>query len=210
MLIFWKERLVFLANTKTGSTSVERALEPLAHVSVQRPPAFKHLTARQYHETFAPMLTSLTGHRFTTVALMREPVDWLGSWYRYRQRDDIPYAPGSTDGSDFAEFTGAYLAGQVPGIVGDGGPAQVPLGAQADFLCDAAGTCLVDRVFRYENIPDFLHFLDDRLGCEVILPRLNVSPKAAMHLPDDLRARLSDRFAADYAVYRSIPGGESA
>jgi hypothetical protein len=210
MLIFWKERLVFLANTKTGSTSVERALEPLAHVSVQRPPALKHLSARQYHATLAPFLESQTGQRFTTVALVREPVDWLGSWYRYRQRDDIPYAPGSTDGTDFAGFTDAYLAGQVPGIVGDGGPAAGPLGAQADFLCDASGACLVDRVFRYENITDFLHFLDDRLGCEVILPRLNVSPKATMHLPDDLRARLMDRFAIDYAVYRSVSGGEGA
>jgi hypothetical protein len=204
MLIFWKERLVFLANTKTGSTSVERALDALAHVSVQRPPAFKHLTAQQYRTTLAPMLESLTGHRFTTVALMREPVDWLGSWYRFRQRDDIPYAPGSTDGTDFAGFVETFLAGQVPGIVGDGGPAAGPLGAQADFLCDASGACLVDRVFRYENITGFMQFLDDRLGCEVILPHLNVSPKGAMHLPDDLRARLMIRFAADYAVYRAI------
>jgi hypothetical protein len=206
MLIFWKERLVFLANTKTGSTSVERALEAMAHVSVQRPPALKHLTAVQYRDTLAPLLRGLTGDGFTTVALMREPVDWLGSWYRYRQRDDIPYAPASTENLDFAAFVADYLDGSVPGIVGDGGPVAGPLGSQADFLCDSAGTRLVDRVFRYENIAGFLRFLEDRLECEVTLPHLNVSPKGRMHLPDPLRNRLLDRFAADYAVYSAIAG----
>lgn len=37
LLIFWKQRVVFLANPKTGSTSLEMALEPLAEIAFQRP-----------------------------------------------------------------------------------------------------------------------------------------------------------------------------
>ena len=28
----------------------------------------------------------------------------------------------------------------------------------------------LDRLFRYEEIDRFVHFLEDRLGCEIILP----------------------------------------
>ncbi len=205
MLIFWKERLVFLANTRTGSSSIERALETLAHVSVQRPPALKHLPARQVQAHIAPLLTGVTGDGFTTVALMRDPVDWVGSWYRYRQRDDIAVAAGSTGGQTFADFVEAYVAGDVAGFTGAESGRNVPLGRQSDFLCDDAGQLIVDRVFRYEDIGAFIAFLDDRLGCEITLPRLNVSPASALQLPAPLDRRLRDHLAADYAIYGTLP-----
>lgn len=37
MLVFWKERLVFLATPKTGTTAIEAALQPLANLSIQNP-----------------------------------------------------------------------------------------------------------------------------------------------------------------------------
>jgi hypothetical protein len=205
MLIFWKERLIFLANTRTGSSSIERSLETLAHVTVQRPPALKHLAARNLARHIAPLLEDVTGEAFTTVALMREPVDWVGSWYRYRQRDDIAVAAGSTGGQSFADFAEAYIAGRVPGFAaGEGRQDAPPLGRQCDFLADADGRLIVDRVFRYEDIAAFIAFLDDRLGCEIILPRLNVSPGGALRLPDDLDRRLHDHLAPDYAIYDGL------
>lgn len=205
MLIFWKERLVFLANTRTGSSSIERALETLAHVSVQRPPALKHLPARRAAAHLAPLLTGATGEVFTTVALMRDPVDWVGSWYRYRQRDDIAVAAGSTGGISFADFVDDYMAGLVAGFDGTDRGTDVPLGRQSDFLCDEDGRLIVDRVFRYEDIGAFIAFLDDRLGCEITLSRLNVSPASALQLPAPLDRRLRDHLAADYAIYDGLP-----
>lgn len=199
MLIFWKERLVFLANTKAGSTSLEAALESLAHVAIQRPPELKHLRAARYQRHIAPLLERLAGERFTTLALMRDPIDWLGSWYRYRTRDEIREAERSTAGMDFAEFCEAYLRPDPPAF------AQV--GSQARFLAGPDGTLLVDRVFRYEALDDLLHFLEDRLGCELTLPLMNVSPKAPTDLPETLRGRLRERFAADYAIYEAIGSG---
>lgn len=205
MLIFWKERLVFLANTRTGSSSIERALETLAHVSVQRPPALKHLPAREVLAHIAPLLTGVTGEGFTTVALMRDPVDWVGSWYRSRQRDGIAAAAGSPRGVSFAEFTEDYMAGRVAGFGGTDRGADLALGRQSDFLCDDAGRLIVDRVFRYEDIGAFIRFLDDRLGCEITLPRLNVSPASALQLPAPLDLRLRDHLAADYTIYGGLP-----
>jgi hypothetical protein len=196
LLIFWSARLVFLANTKTGSTSVESALAPLAHVALQRPHELMHLSARGYRDSIAPLLERLGGGRFRTVALMRDPVDWLGSWFRTRCRDDIAPAERVPGDTDFSRFVEAYLSG-VP-------PAWARLVSQAEFLCGEDGAVLADRIFRYERIGAFLHHLEDTFGCEITLPRLNVSPPRGLGLRDDLRRALLDRFAPDYAIYDSL------
>jgi hypothetical protein len=208
MLIFWKERLVFLANTRTGSSSIERALEGLAAVTVMRPAALRHLAARDHAAHLAPLLAALGGGAFTTAAIVRAPIDWLGSWYRYRQRDDIPHAAGTSLGLSFEDFAERFLAGDVAGTVpaaADGQPAP-PLGTQSDFLCGADGRVGVDRLFRYESIGRFVDFLDDRLGCDVTLPRLNVAPQGDLALPPTLRVRLAERFRRDAELHAAAEG----
>ena len=128
---------------------------------------------------------------------MREPIDWLGSWYRYRMRE-IEESDQSTAGMDFAGFIEAYLSPEPPRFAA--------VGTQSGFLCDPNGFLLVDRVFRYEALTSFVHFLEDTLGCEITLPHMNVSPKAPMTLPEDLRRRAMKVLANDYAIYNSLPG----
>ena len=194
MLIFWKERLVVIANTKTGSTSLESAFEGLAEVVVSRPAPLKHTTARAYRRHVAPWLADQAGGAaFETVALVREPLDWLGSWFRDRAGSgELPA------GTDFAGFGRDVLAAPPP--------AHARLVTQAEMLCDPDGAPLVDALFRYDAIGRFVDFLEDRLGCEITLPRLRVSPAAPTDLPADLRARLSVHLAADAALYESARG----
>lgn len=196
MLIFWKERLVFLSTPKTGSTSIETALEAMAHVAIQRPPELKHMSAMRYTKFFAPLLEKASGHKFTTVALMRDPVDWLGSWYRYRQRTDIADRDRSTKGISFEQAAERYLSGR-PGDT-------MNVGSQARFLGWNDGGVAVDKVFRYETIDQFVHFLEDRLDCEIILPRLNVSPKGSLALMETTTARLHEKFTPDYLIYNAL------
>lgn len=202
MLVFWDARLVFLATPKTASTAIEAALESLAAVAVQRPAALKHVPARDYRRFIAPWLEAAAGGPFTAVALIREPVDWLGSWYRYGQRDD-PAEDGeaSTRGMSFEAYAARYLA-----------PRRAPpadVGSQAAFLCDASGRRAVDRLFRYEAIDALVHFLEERLGCEILLPKLKVSPAAALDLAPATRARLVEAFAPDYRLFAAAEGAAS-
>ncbi|MCX7888181.1 MAG: sulfotransferase family protein [Rhodobacteraceae bacterium] len=197
MLVFWKQGFAFLANTKTGSTAIEAALEPLATVAVTRPPELKHMPAARFRRFMAPLLEKSAGRQFATVALMRDPVDWLGSWYRFRTREGLRGEVQSTAGLSFADFVKGYLA--------DPPPVWADVGSQARFLMHRDGTCLVDRVFRYEAIGAFVQDLEERLDCEITLPRLNVSPEAPLDLPAGLAAALRARFAPDYALYDSLP-----
>ena len=195
MLVFWEQRIVFLATPKTGSTAIATALESLAVLSIQRPPVLKHTTVQRFHRFLGPYLKVSAGEEFTTVALMREPVDWLGSWYRYRQRDDISDPTMATTGMSFDAFARAYCEAPQPGFA--------RVGSQARFLAPP-GKPAVDRIFLYEQIGDFVEFLEDRLGCAIVLPRVNVSPEAATDLSPDTEARLGEAMAEDFALYERL------
>lgn len=195
MLVFWEQRLAILATPKTGSTAIEAALDSMAEIAIQRPPALKHTTVQDYHRHVGPYLHSAAGEPFTLVALMREPKSWLGSWYRTLQREDVEGSRRSTRGLSFDRFVNDWCD--------DPQPEHAAVGSQSAFLAplDGRGT---DHLFRYEEIGRFTHFLEDRLGHEIILPRLNVSPDANLDLSLATEARLRKAAAADFALYESL------
>lgn len=194
MLVFWDQRLAFLATPKTGSTAIAAALESLAAVSIQRPPLLKHTTVHRYRRFIGPYLEAASKDQFTLVALMREPRDWLGSWYRFRQREETPAAK-STVGMSFDDFVRAWCQ--------DPRPEVADVGSQAKFLRPRQGVG-VDRLFRYEEIGSFVEFLEDRLGCEILLPRLNVSPPGITELSAETEALLQEVATEDFALYRTL------
>lgn len=195
MLVFWKQRLVYLATPKTGTTAIEAALEPLASVVIQRPPELKHTSVSRYWKYLAPFLEKAADEDFMVVAVMREPIDWLGSWYRYRQRGGIVAPEKSTKGLSFDAFVEGYLS--------DPQPEFANVGWQSRFLVPERGPG-ADRLFRYDDMGSFVHFLEERLDCEITLPRLNVSPAGATELSPAVRQRLRSRLARDFALYQSL------
>ena len=197
MMVFWYQRLVFLATPKTGSTAIEAALDGLASFSVLRPRAAKHTDAARFRRFLGPYLASSAGDEFTTVALMREPLDWLGSWYRSRQEEAEPEADLSTQGLGFDRFVRDHLAAAPP--------RHADVGSQARFLGHPEAA--VDRIFAYEDIDRFVAFLEDRLDCEITLPRLNVSPAADLEIEPGTVARLRAHAAVDYALWERLRRG---
>ncbi|THD83010.1 hypothetical protein E7811_12770 [Aliigemmobacter aestuarii] len=195
MLVFWEQRLAFLATPKTGTTAIESALESLAALSIQRPPILKHTTVMRYHRFIAPYLEVSSGQEFDVVAVMREPRSWLSSWYRYRQRDDITDPRRSTQGITFDEFVRAYCAEEPPEFAA--------VGSQAQFFKPRNGKGLT-RLFRYEAIDSFVDFLEDRLGCAITLPRVNVSPEGDTDLSGATEDLLRRYLKADFEIYAAI------
>lgn len=194
MLVFWRQGLVFLATPKTASTSIETALSPLAAVVAMRPPQLKHTNAQKYQRHVAPFLGDPKGTQFVTTALMREPIDWLGSWYRYRQRpEEVPEK--STRDLSFDDFVRAYCQSDQPEFA--------RVGAQATFLTPP-GFRPVDHIFRYERMDLFVKFLEKRLGTKIDLPTVNVSPEGPAELSPAVETHLRLHRAADFALYDSL------
>ena len=206
MLVFWDQRLVFLATPRTGSTAIEAALDGLASISILRPRAAKHTDSVQFRRHLGPYLRSASGAEFTTVALMREPLDWLGRWYRFRQEEE---ASDTARGIGFDRFVRDHM--------GAPAPPHADVGSQARFLGGLGGRPGggaegiseggVDRIFAYEDIDRFVAFLEDRLDCGITLPRLNVSAAAQLEIEPDTVARLRQHAAADYALWESLRDG---
>jgi hypothetical protein len=195
VLIFWRERLVLLATPKTASTSLESVLAPRAAVIILRPPQLKHTNAQRYQRFLAPYIGDKDGRDFPTTALMREPRDWLGSWYRYRQRPD-EQADKSTRNLSFDDFIRAYCQPEQPEFA--------KVGSQANFLAPSNHRP-VDHIFRYEAMPAFIAFLQQRLSIQIDLPRLNVSPGADLPLSPATERLLRKFCARDFEIYAAIP-----
>ena len=194
MLGFVAPRLVLLSVPKTGTTALEEALVPHAQVILRARPEIKHMTLAQYQRSIAPLLRTIPGQPFRTVALVREPMSWLGSWYRYRQRPQLRGKPNSTAGIDFEGFVAAYLS--------DGKrPPFARIGRQSGFLRPEPGQPAIDLTFRFEQIDRLVDFLSAQLGAKIVLDRRNVSPSGDLTLSAQTRARLREALADDYALW---------
>lgn len=193
MLIFAKEKLVFFATPKTASTSIEMALGPVADIRISKQPNAKHTPYRKYKRLLEPFVLTLTGDEPDTVAVLREPVDWLGSWYRYRSRDALKGTPNSTANLSFDEFVEAYLS--------DDQPAFARVGSQGRFMSDANGAVGMTHLFRYDDMDALVRFLGMRLNRKVSLGRANVSPPAELTLSPDLHKALQDAHKLDFELY---------
>lgn len=198
MLVFWKQRFVLLAVPKTGTTALERALLPHASAAILDPPGQKHVSAMGYRNRLATFFEQRGRRRMDLVAVMREPVEWLGSWYRYRSRPQLAGKATSTQGLSFDTFVEAWLGADQPDF------AQI--GSQANFLTDDKGNVAVDRIYRYDRIGDLVAFLEDRLNTPLDVPRANVSPPGETALSTAMRDRLHQDAAAEFTLWNSLIG----
>lgn len=198
MLVFWKEKLVFLAVPKTGTTAISGALAPKAALVLREPPGLKHAPVSRYRRFLQPFFDTAGGENMETVAVVRDPVDWLGSWYRYRHRDHLAGNPKSTRGISFDDFVTAYMAKKPP-VFAD-------VGSQAKFLLTPDGTLGVTHLFRYEAQEKLISFLETRLATRIVLNRLNVSPPMPIALSEDIAAEFQQSRAAEFTVWQAGQG----
>lgn len=196
MLVFVKEQLAFLSVPKTGTTAYQAALAGRADMVISDPPMLKHAPVYRYNRFFRPMFDKVCGVELELMAVMREPVSWLGSWYRYRQRPFLQGRPNSTLGLSFDEFVLCYLKGRKP--------AFADVGSQANFLKSKENTQGVAHLFRYEDQGRLQHFLEARLQVKLDLQQLNVSPRQELQLSAEVAQRLRRKCAAEFALYDLI------
>ncbi|SFU17480.1 hypothetical protein [Sedimentitalea nanhaiensis] len=196
MLVFFQERLVFLAVPKTGTTAYQTALSERADMVVRNPPELKHAPLYRYNRFFRPMFDRVGGAQMETVAVMREPISWLGSWYRYRQRPFLLGSPNATHGVTFDEFVLGHVKGNPPEFAN--------VGSQAKFLEPRPNGTAVTHLFRYEELGKLNRFLMDRLKVDFVLPHENVSLAIELELSSDVERKLRKKRAAEFDLYESI------
>jgi len=202
MLISYAHSLVLFAVPKTGSTALEYALAPSCDLRLTGAPSRRHTTMLAYESRLEPRVRALCPDEPELVAVVREPLDWLGSWYRYRARPGMRAPQNSTRGMSFDAFIAGYLS--------DTPPQPARLGTQSDLLARKDGTCGATMLFPYERFAEAAAYLRRRLGAEAEPKAVNVSPTAELSLSPELETRLRAERAADVALHQQAVAGWDA
>lgn len=197
MLILRKAGLVYLANPKTASQAIRAMLRP--HAEPVDPAADRpHLNATAYARRWAGFLAGEFGQPPETLAVMRDPLDHMFSWFRYRQRPALRGHPNSTQGMTFPQFVEARLS--------DTPPPPAAIGRQDRFLGFIDGGPPVIHVFDYARLDLLVDFLNTRLGQTLTLDFRNASPRgeARPDLPEGLAARYRRAHRTEIALYELV------
>lgn len=195
MLVFYKERLAFLAVPKTGTTAYQSALRTRADIVIANPPELKHAPVYRYNRFFRPMFDRVCGVEMETLAVIRHPLSWLGSWYRYRRRDGMEGHRNSTHDVSFDTFVDAYLRGDRPSYAN--------VGSQLKFLETRPNGTGITYLYKYENQPGLNAFLEERLKVQLNLSRENTSPEMELSLSQGTRNKLERKLQQEFELHAS-------
>lgn len=196
MMVFFKQRLAFLSVPKTGTTAYEAALRDHADLVISDPPLLKHAPVYRYNRFIRPMFQKVCDTELEIVAVMREPISWLGSWWRYRQRSFMEGKDNATHGISFDDFVLAYMKGDRPSFA--------EVGSQLKFLETQKNGVGVKHLFRYEDQPRLISFLEEKLQTKIELDLRNVSPEIPVEVSDDVAFRFRRKFSEEFELYESI------
>ncbi len=197
MLISLQKNIAFLAMTKTGSTTIEAELAPFCDIVFQGAPNVKHIQVRRFERFLRPYLETIGKPDIQTTCLFREPLDWLGSWYRYRRRAALDGKPNSTAHISFDDFVVEYMK--------DAPEPFAQVGRQSNFVARKNGEIGVDFLFRYEDFDLFADFISERFGERFDFGHLNASPKADLGLTAQNRQKVIQFMRDDYEIFEAIP-----
>ena len=195
MIVFIQEKLVSPSAPKTGTTSLQAALGPHAYIMFRDPPGVKHINLGKYQRQIRKILENLSDGLFETFGIVRHPLDWMGSWYRYRQRDRLMGHQNSTHGISFDAFLSAYMSQDRPHFA--------RVGDQARFFKPRPDDQPLDHLFQYEQLDQAVVFLENRLGRQIQLPQKNVSPKIDLPVSDENYDAFQSYAADQFTLWQS-------
>jgi hypothetical protein len=201
MLVFWKENLVFLAVPKTGTTAIEGALAPKAAMVLREPPQIKHAPLYRYGRFLQPMFEQACKQNPETLAVIRHPVDWLSSWYRYRNRHALVGHENSTRNVNFNEFVLEYCKEKPASFAN--------VGSQTTYVFNGQGQRITTYLFAYDNQPALIDFLEKRLNTKIELKQLNVSPTIPAVISPEVDAHFRATKPLEFAAYAEAMSGSA-
>ncbi|MEX3015518.1 gamma-glutamyl kinase [Gymnodinialimonas hymeniacidonis] len=169
---------------------------PYADSAILNPPQQKHCTVKRYRNQLQKFFEQRGQRQLELMAVVREPVGWLSSWYRYRARDAIAGSANSTQGVSFDAFVEAWLE--------DDPPAFAKVGRQSRFVTEEDGSLGVDHLFSHAKLDEAVRFLEGRVKAKLDVGRSNVSPNQATDLSPRVLQRLQDEAPQEFALWEHV------
>jgi len=189
--IYFKQNLAFLAVPKTGTTAYEIALRNEADIIFAK--RRKHMTAGQFQRRMMPFLKGFYDLEPERMAIMRDPIEQIRSWYRYRSATK---RKNNVAGRSFDEFVLATLQ--------DPQPPFAAIGSQYGFLTMVDDSIPLEHLFAYETQKVARRWWEERVETHLKFPRKDVSPDAPAPLSPHVEAKLRAARAPEFALYDRV------
>lgn len=193
----------FLCMPKCASTSIESAIGKYCNVKFGGHAALKHISAQMYATTILPVHQALVSNvKIESFCLMRDPLAWIESWYRFRARPQLQ----AQDHPNHAHYTGdmSYQAFIEAYLTSGRRPPFANIGTQSGFLQLDTGQLGVDYIFPMSRLDLVARFLSQKIGRDIEIPTKNTSEAREAALDSATLARLEAHLAGDIRLYRQV------
>lgn len=197
-------RFLFISNTKTASSAIHEYL-PL-HVTmdirINNSHFGKHFSLTQIVSRYDFIFEKASLDEFLKVMIIREPLDWLMSWYNYRSIPALRKHPSTSYGMSFEAFIENFIntSAAQPQIN------NVLLNNEinVDYLIPYSSNLNIhiNNLCKYLNVT---HNLDVGFGLE----KVNESPKHGkvdLYRGSELESEIKKIYTQDYEAIDNIAG----
>lgn len=193
MLIGIKHRFLFIANSKTASTSIESVLAPFADINGAGSTRTKHMGWVECRKEYATLFDSpeFRPEDIFRFGVVREPIEWVRSWYNYRNTAKKNVASRFRKPMSFEEFWAS--------------DDWIKRRNQKSRFCDEDGECRFDLIVPLERLQD---------GMEKVCNALGISPEpikkenrssasvSRKDISSDVVNEINDYYESDYKFWR--------
>jgi len=104
VLISLSHKFMFVANVKTGSTTLEAALSPKCEIAISKTHLGKHDHLGAISKKFSWIRRYVPFDKLFVFGVVRDPVDWLVSLYNSHSKPEFDNQPSSTKDMPFSTF----------------------------------------------------------------------------------------------------------
>jgi hypothetical protein len=188
MIISKKYKFIYYAHPKTGTTSIEEVFGDLNDVRKPGRLRNKHIWPDLFAE-YTPIAQECSD--YFTFGFVRNPWDYVCSWYCFRQRITDKNHKNYVGETSFRDFVIKYTTS--------------PVTTMCSFFAVGTENC-VDYIGRYETLQQDLNTVCDKIGIRKRkLPKLNKSVHKTKHYTeyydDESREIVAERYAQDIELF---------
>jgi hypothetical protein len=195
MLISLSHQFLFVANLKSASSSVERALSPFAEFRATRTNWGKHDDLSTISKKFKWIRKYVPLKDIFVFGVMRDPVDFILSLYNFHTRPGFDGKKHSSKGLAFDDFWRDWCT------------RSWQAKPQHLRFVDKHGQLKMSHIIDMSELASEFPQICSKLGVTATLPKLNVSPVllSRADLSPEQISKIQDRYADDYAFIKDRP-----
>lgn len=183
MIIY--DNLIILSVPKTATHSIEKEVKHPNLVLADIP------TGREMRHCDVANQSFYTGQPIA--AMIRNPIEWLKSWFNYLNTAVNSNHPASSAHKSFDGFVEMWF---------EKGP-QLPhhFVSQSDYLLNDGNP--PEHLFRFAHMDKFIEFINDITSENISISKRNVSFKRKIIMSSETESIIRANMAIDYEIYNS-------